>query len=74
MSSEPNENLVVHRPLTKKETAAYFSVSERTIDRWLVDGSLPQNIKIVVGGSVRFRIQLLQKHLDDLADGSASAQ
>ena len=46
--------------LTKKQVAKeFFSVSERTIDRWLLEGDLPIKVKIVVGGSVRFRTDVL---------------
>lgn len=46
--------------LTKKQVAQeFFSVTERTIDRWLLKGDLPIDVKMVVGGSVRFRTDVL---------------
>lgn len=45
--------------LTKKETANFFSVTERTIDRWLLEGILSASAKIIIGGSVRFRTDVL---------------
>ena len=54
-----------HKPLlTKKETASLFAVSERTIDRWLLESILPADAKVVVGGSVRFRTTVLLDHIN----------
>jgi len=50
--------------LTKKETAAFYAVSPRTIDRWLRDGTLPVAAKVVIGGSVRYRTDVLLRSLD----------
>ena len=50
--------------LTKKETASLFAVSERTIDRWLLESILPWDAKIIVGGSVRFRTTVLLDHIN----------
>ena len=50
--------------LTKKETASLFAVSERTIDRWLLESILPTHAKIIVGGSVRFRTTVLLDHIN----------
>ena len=47
------------RLLTKKQAARFFSVSVRTLDRWMHDDVLPTDAKIVVGGSVRFRSDVL---------------
>ena len=49
--------------LTKSETAELFSTTPRTIDRWLVEGVLPTNVKVRVGGSVRFRTSELLNHI-----------
>ncbi|MGB7329542.1 MAG: DNA-binding protein [Rubripirellula sp.] len=63
MTPEPFVNSGV--PLkTKKETAAFYAVTERTIDRWLLDGSLPSHAKVVIGGSVRFRTAVLLDHIN----------
>jgi excisionase family DNA binding protein len=40
--------------LTKHQVASHLQVSLRTIDRWVADGNLPPEIKVRVGGSVRF--------------------
>jgi hypothetical protein len=50
--------------LTKKETAGLFAVSERTVDRWLLESILPADAKIIVGGSVRFRTTVLLDHIN----------
>lgn len=49
--------------LTKKETAEFYTVSQRTIDRWLMDGTLPLAAKVVIGGSVRYRTDFLLRSL-----------
>jgi len=53
--------------LTKKETASLFAVSERTIDRWLLERILPADAKVVIGGSVRFFTAVLLQHIDGSA-------
>lgn len=55
--------------LTKKETAEFFSVSERTIDRWLVESVLPTNAKVIIGGSSRFRTLVLLEVIEHVARG-----
>lgn len=50
--------------LTKKETAEFYGVTERTIDRWLLDETIPATAKVVIGSSVRFRQQVLLDHID----------
>jgi predicted site-specific integrase-resolvase len=45
--------------MTKRQTAQFFQVSERTIDRWYRDGTLPANAKVVIGGTVRFRVDVI---------------
>ncbi len=59
-----------NRPLTKKEVAEYFSVSSRTIDRWIDDGTLPGSSKVVIGGTVRFRLEVLHELMTELAGKS----
>lgn len=49
--------------LTKKETAAFYAVTDRTIDRWLLEGTLPADAKVIIGGSVRFRTAVLMAHI-----------
>jgi predicted DNA-binding transcriptional regulator AlpA len=41
--------------LTKKQFAAKLGYVERTVDRHLQQGIYPQDIKVVIGGGVRFR-------------------
>ena len=68
MSTPAPQQLNFKPLLTKKETAAFYAVTERTIDRWLLDGTLPKAAKIMIGGSSRFQTQVL---LDDIASRSA---
>ena len=42
------------RLFTKQEMAAYFGVSQRTIERWAARQLLQ---KVVIGGVVRFRAE-----------------
>ena len=61
--------------MTKKETAAFYAVTERTIDRWLLEGILPAHAKVVKGGSVRFRTAVLLADIEGTttnADGGAA--
>lgn len=61
-----------HPPLlTKQETAKLFSTTTRTVDRWLAEQVLPASAKVVIGGSVRFRSEVL---LDFISDASAEAK
>ena len=57
--------------LTKKATAQFFSVSERTIDRWLVEGVLPPESKVVIGGSSRFRTVVLLAVINHVGEGAS---
>lgn len=50
--------------LTKKQTAEFYSTTTRTIDRWLLEGTLPADAKVVIGGSVRFRTAVLMDHIN----------
>ena len=49
---------------TKKQAAEFYAVTERTIDRWLIEGTLPADAKVVIGGSVRFRTAVLMDHVN----------
>lgn len=42
------------RLLTKRQLADDLQVTVRTLDRWLLEGNLPQDSKIKVGRVVRF--------------------
>lgn len=55
--------------LNKKQTAEMYGVSERTIDRWMVEGVLPAEARVHVGGVTRFRTAVL---LDHIAEQSAT--
>lgn len=52
----PTKSLV-----TKKEAADFYSVTERTFDRWLKNGVIPATAKVIIGGAVRFRTEVLPK-------------
>ncbi|EMI19529.1 hypothetical protein RMSM_03560 [Rhodopirellula maiorica SM1] len=68
MTAELNKSATNQRPRTKKEIAAYFSVSERTIDRWLLEGTLPRDAKVVIGGVVRFNMDVLERHMRERSE------
>lgn len=51
------------RFLTKRQFAAILQVTERTIDRWLLEGALPLECKFTIGGSVRFRAVAFEEWL-----------
>jgi excisionase family DNA binding protein len=68
-----SEKAKVKLLLTKKEAASFFSVSNRTIDRWLKDGVLPSDAKCMIGGVVRFSLPVLLKHVDG-ADVDAATE
>lgn len=40
---------------TKRQLAQYWAVSERTVDRWTRERRLPADLRVVIGGAVRFR-------------------
>ena len=50
--------------LTRIEAAQFYSVSSRTIDRWMKDGIIPPEAKVVIGGSVRYRTDVLLRSID----------
>lgn len=67
----PNDDGVTSLPwgtlpplLTKRQTAKFYHVNERTIDRWLKDQTLPANAKFVRGGRVYFRTQVLMEDIE----------
>ncbi|TWU33807.1 helix-turn-helix transcriptional regulator [Novipirellula artificiosorum] len=64
---EANEFQPSQKLLTKKDAAEYFSVSERTIDRWLLEGTLPEAARVNIGGTVRFRLSVLEDHISKLS-------
>jgi len=49
------------RLLTKPQTAAYFGVEVRTIEKWMQKRRLPYR---KIAGTVRFLVSDLLKHLD----------
>ncbi len=57
------------RFLTKRQFAALFQVTERTIDRWLLDGELPPESKLTIGGCVRFRPAALEEWIKSRLSG-----
>lgn len=50
----------------RRQAAEYYGVSERTIDRWILTGVLPGNAKVSIGGTVRFRAEVMVEHIDGL--------
>ena len=52
--------------LTKRELAARFRVSNRTIDNWMTRGYLPY---LKIGKAVRFRWSEVDRQLSDLEVG-----
>jgi predicted DNA-binding transcriptional regulator AlpA len=41
--------------LTKPQLAKMLQVSTRTIDRWLAEDRLPDDLRVEISGTVRFR-------------------
>ena len=59
------------RFLTKPQFAALLQVSERTLDRWLLDGDLPPETRLTIGGCVRFRPVALEQWISSRQNGKA---
>ncbi len=55
------------RPLTKKEVAKFFSVSQRTIDRGGSESILPADAKLTIGGTVCFNPRVLEAYVNQSA-------
>ncbi|MEM6366052.1 MAG: DNA-binding protein [Planctomycetota bacterium] len=54
-----------HPPLlTKKQTAEFYSATTPSIDRWLLEGTLPTDTKVVIGSSVRLRTAVLMNRIN----------
>lgn len=49
--------------LTKRQLAALLQVSTRTIDRWLSERRLPDNLRVEISGTVRFRSNVAEHWL-----------
>jgi predicted DNA-binding transcriptional regulator AlpA len=47
--------------LTKRQLAERLQVSQRTVDRWLTEDRLPDGLKVVIHGTVRFRSDIAQE-------------
>lgn len=45
---------------TKRQTAAYFAIHPRTLDRWVKEDIIPIGARVVIGGSVRFRSEVIR--------------
>ena len=52
------------RFLTKRQFAALLQVTPRTVDRWLLDGELPPETRLTIGGCVRFRPVALEQWIN----------
>ena len=67
-----NQLLTGERFLTKRQFAALLQVTARTIDRWMSNGELPPEIRLSIGGCVRFRPVALEQWIsprqNDMAD------
>ncbi|MCM2371856.1 helix-turn-helix transcriptional regulator [Aporhodopirellula aestuarii] len=50
----------------RKDAAKYCGVTERTIDRWILSGVLPASAKVVIGGTVRFRPDVITMHVNSI--------
>jgi len=51
-----------HRLFTKREMAEYFGITERTVEVWMRHRFIPY---IKIGQSVRFRIAMVLRYVDD---------
>ncbi len=60
--------------LTKKQTAEFYATTTRTIDRWLHEGTLPADAKVIIGGSVRFRAAVLIAHINGSTTDNAGGE
>jgi predicted DNA-binding transcriptional regulator AlpA len=43
---------VAFKPITKESAASILSVSQRTIDNWIANGTMPQPLQIASGRRV----------------------
>ncbi len=57
----PEEFFTGTKLMTKQQVASHLQVNIRTIDRWLADGNLPPELKVRVGGSVRFNAKAFER-------------
>lgn len=53
--------------LTKPQFADLLQVTERTVDRWFHDGELPSEIRLTIGGAVRFMPTALERWIKSKA-------
>ncbi|MDB4476878.1 helix-turn-helix domain-containing protein [Rhodopirellula sp.] len=53
--------------LTKRQFADLLQVTERTVDRWFQDGELPEEIRLTIGGCVRFMPTALERWINSQA-------
>jgi excisionase family DNA binding protein len=56
--------------MTKKQLAALFGISERTLDRWRAEGTITA---IKVGGIVRFREEVVEATIAKMSKESHKA-
>ncbi len=56
--------------LTKRQTAELYGVTTRTVDRWLSDGVLPADARVLIGGAVRYRRAVLIRHIESATYGT----
>ena len=68
--------------LTKPQLAKMLQVSTRTIDRWLAEDRLPDDLRVEISGTVRFRHDIAAEWVaagcpqacDDLRDARTADQ
>lgn len=58
--------------LTKKQFSGKLGCTQRTIDRWLQQGILPEGIKVTIGGTVRFRESAADQWIAEGCQGAAN--
>ncbi len=61
-AATPNPVPFEHRLFTKKEVAAYFAVTERTIEIWMRRRYIPY---LKIGQTVRFRLSAVLRYVDE---------
>jgi excisionase family DNA binding protein len=67
MQTQVNAPPPIQPPMTKKQVADFFQVSERTIDRWRAEGRLPY---FKYRGTVRFRSEWVDELLTKKTNAS----
>ena len=77
-----HEPSTTDRLLTKPQLAKMLQVSQRTIDRWQSEDRLPDDLRVEISGTVRFRHDIATAWIqagcpqacDDLRDARTADQ